>query len=317
MLDGPKKHLLDWARIYIIRNTCCYCYVKCSSLNELQVHLRNTTEHEVYFCCGRLFNSQSAFDQHQRLGGLCKANSISRSSTVLNNSSTTTTNASTNTNTNPSTNTTTNSSPLAVPLPHNGLRDLRVSISNIAAEGPASGNAATIYTSIRNRKCYTCIRSFPSLSALDNHLRNCAHDVFACCGRLFINHQAIAEHQTNSQCIIQRAIDDKSTISSSSSSYGVIPASKSSSGQFSRKLNIQLEASTSLETLYKVLGDISLYRAISSMDCFYCNRRFNATADLMAHLVNTSSHEVYQCCTILFKDMNSLEKHKRIHHHHQ
>ncbi|CAG8713969.1 16180_t:CDS:10 [Acaulospora morrowiae] len=54
-----------WLKTMLDSNRCGYCYSRFDSLLNLENHLKHTPNHEVYYCCGKLFELRANIRQHR------------------------------------------------------------------------------------------------------------------------------------------------------------------------------------------------------------------------------------------------------------
>lgn len=64
-LDAEKSYVQPWLRECMNNKQCVYCERTFGALMDLDRHLANTRQHEVWSCCGRIFKTERAREMHR------------------------------------------------------------------------------------------------------------------------------------------------------------------------------------------------------------------------------------------------------------
>jgi hypothetical protein len=176
-------------------------------------------------------------------------------------------------------------------------------------------------------KCHYCDQTFPSLIALDQHQSTTSyHKVFSCCGRTFLSKDSLRTHEVRVHGETNLSMGSLESDSSSSSHQDDDESSLEGEisgpglGSLAGGPNVRNKANSKGEigiiTRYQEYRrggrtlPVWLVQSWEVNECHYCRKQFSSLAELDAHQVSTTSHDVFYCCGRTYATAASLESHR-------
>ncbi|RKP07851.1 hypothetical protein THASP1DRAFT_30334 [Thamnocephalis sphaerospora] len=163
--DAGLRRVNPWMYGCLQLLRCGYCYKQFHSLQSMEAHLNTTTQHQVFSCCGDVFETEEALQAHIARND-CDENRRKQERQQ-----------------------------------QQRARDIDL-FEMIDRHTHRRGHVSKwLADALEDLYCPYCRELFDDLNDLEDHLLTTnEHHVFSCCGRVFQTHQGMRAHQQGAAC---------------------------------------------------------------------------------------------------------------------